>query len=803
MDEQYMLKRYVEAISLKINTRVEQLTWALHELDRMTCFLFGATPNEDELIDQWLRDEAYIVDEDGFYQSRTQLEAFRRGELLPNGISCSWGKHLQFDSDVRFRQYALRNMGHTLFDLHKRFPFAAWIYYQDISNTAIQYPFIDQRAAITWDFNWHEYHTYISVSPENNPERAIKWTQPSIDYAGEGLIISVSKPVYIKPRKDAFVGLWSIDVPLRNLYADYIGSPLFASQETFIIDSTRQFISHPRIPAMIGKKEGSIFRESIDMLGDGFAELTFQGLKEKEDTPFDVWNNQAALVVSSSTIPSLDWLVLSAVPKQILLDAVSERMKGVIRNIQAGDLSTSVQIDNLPEHWQSLVDALNDMTRSLQEAHRREQHLNAVIGSVRKINQLIVAERSADALIQTACNILIETRDYRHAWIGLRSADGRFDQVMESGFESGLPRLRKFLAEPKPPQYIQQAMSQNRIVLTRADEAMRDNCPISERFPDADKLTVRLSNDDFIYGVLSITVQLQTIDDEELTLINQLAGDLCVALRSIALHQEQQRTADELRTLNDELEQRVEERTLALQVANEELEAFSYSVSHDLRAPLRAISGFSTVLLDDYQDKLDAEGRNSLERIVSGTERMSKLIDDLLRLSRVSRSKLRFSEVDLSAMAAEIVEALRRGEPDREVDIRVCPDLKTYGDPTLLYVVLQNLLDNAWKYTSSTPLPHIEWGWDDTMEGGAYFVRDNGAGFDMAFAGKLFEAFQRIHSDDQYPGSGIGLAAAARAVHRHGGRIWGEGEVGQGAVFGFTLNERRASRPPVMEDSNR
>ena len=798
MYEQTMLKRYVETISLKINTRVEQLTWALHELARLTCFLFQETKHDEALIDEWLNRNSFSVDEDGFYQSRTQLEAFRRGTSRADAISCSWGKHLQTDPVIRFRLFALRNIGQTLSDLHERLPFAAWIYYQDVSNTAIQYPFIDQRTAIAWDFNWHEYHTFVSVSPENNPNREVKWTQPSVDYAGEGLIFSVSKPVYVA---DEFTGLWSIDVPLRKLHADCIGKPLFLDQETFIIDENRQFISHPRLPALIEKKEGSIFRESLDILGDGFAELTFQGLKEHEQTSFDVWNDQTALVVSTGSIPFLNWLVMSAVPKRVLLEAVSERMKGVIRNIGAGNLSTPIQVERLPEHWQSLVDALNDMTRSLQEAHAREQHLNAVIGSVRKINQLIVSEKSAEALIQSACNILLETRDYRHAWIGLRSADGHIDHVTESGLAHRLSQLRAFLAAPDPPHYVHRAMSQGRIVLTHPIDAIDERCPVAEQLPEADKLTVRLAHDDIIYGVLSITVQLQTIDDEELTLINQLAGDLGVALHGIALQKEQQRTADALVALNNELEQRVWDRTLELRVANEELEAFSYSVSHDLRAPLRAISGFSTVLLDDYQDKLDADGVDALNRIVNGTNRMAKLIDDLLRLSRVSRSTLRFKEVDLSAMASEIVDALRLGEPSREVNVHISPDLKAYGDPTLLYVVLQNLLDNAWKFTSRTPAPIIEWGRDDTVEGGAFYVRDNGAGFDMAFSEKLFEAFQRIHSDAQYPGTGIGLAAAARAIHRHGGKIWGQGEPGKGAVFEFTLNDGWGSRSPDMATS--
>ena len=792
-----MLTRYVENIALKIGMRVEQLTWVLHELDRMTRFLFEETPNDENAIDRWLAGAEFGVDEDGFFQSRSLLNAYRRGEHPAHAISCSWGKNLQMDKVARFRQYALRNIGQPLLEIHKRLPFAAWIYYQDVSNTAIQFPFIDQKTAIPWNFNWHEYHTFVSVSPRNNPTKAIQWTQPSIDYAGEGLIISVSKPLYTGVDADWFTGLWSIDVPIRKLHADCIGEPLFLEQETFIIDKNRQFITHPKIPALIEKKEGSIFRDSIDILGDGFSELTFQGLKIREKDPFDIWNNQEALVISSCTIPFLDWVLMSTVPKRVLNEAVTQRMGSVLRNIKAGDLSERIQLETMPEHWRPLIDALNDMTESLQAAHIREKHLSAVIQSVRKVNQLIVQERSAVPLIQMACDILVQTRDYRHAWIALIDKDGCLEQLVEAGFEKALSPLRMLLDGAERPYYVTRAINQTNIVLTEAGDSANARCPISRHFPDADKLTVCLAHDGIIYGILSITVQRQTIDDEELALVRQLAGDLGVALHGIALQTEQRRTAEALVKLNDELEQRVENRTIELQVANEELEAFSYSVSHDLRAPLRAISGFSTVLLEDQGDRLDAEGVDALNRIVRGVEHMARLIDELLKLSRVSRVALRVEEVDLSAMAEEIVESLRHGSPERKVTVNLAPNLKAYGDPSLLYVVLQNLLDNAWKFTVNTSAPLIEWGREDSPEGGYFYVRDNGAGFEMAFADRLFEAFQRIHSDPDYPGSGIGLAAAARAVHRHGGKIWGEGEVGKGALFGFTLKAKSISILPT------
>jgi PAS domain S-box-containing protein len=221
--------------------------------------------------------------------------------------------------------------------------------------------------------------------------------------------------------------------------------------------------------------------------------------------------------------------------------------------------------------------------------------------------------------------------------------------------------------------------------------------------------------------------------------------------------------------------------------ANNELEAFSYSVSHDLRAPLRSIDGFSLALAEDWGAALNDECKGHLERIRGATRRMAQLIDDLLNLSRVSRAQLVRAPVDLSAMAESVLSELRATEPERDVEVVVAPQLVVDGDPRLLAVVLQNLLANAWKFTAKQPRGRIEFG--VTEEGGrrVYFVRDDGAGFDMAYAGKLFGAFQRLHDTAEFPGTGVGLATVQRIIHRHGGRIWAEGAVGKGASFYFTL----------------
>jgi light-regulated signal transduction histidine kinase (bacteriophytochrome) len=223
--------------------------------------------------------------------------------------------------------------------------------------------------------------------------------------------------------------------------------------------------------------------------------------------------------------------------------------------------------------------------------------------------------------------------------------------------------------------------------------------------------------------------------------------------------------------------------------ANEELEAFSYSVSHDLRAPLRAIDGFSRALLDRHATGLDEQGRHYLERVRAATVRMSALIDDLLDLSRIARAPLRADSVDLSALARQVADELRRREPTREVTIEIADGLSARGDKRLLAIVLENLLENAWKFTKRRFNAHV---WFEREGGGpdaAYVVRDDGAGFDMTYADKLFAPFQRLHGAADFEGTGIGLATVQRIVARHCGRIWARGAVDQGATFYFTLGD--------------
>lgn len=263
---------------------------------------------------------------------------------------------------------------------------------------------------------------------------------------------------------------------------------------------------------------------------------------------------------------------------------------------------------------------------------------------------------------------------------------------------------------------------------------------------------------------------------EEVKLLRALADTTAVAMENVRIYAG--------------LEQNVQQRTAELEAANRELEAFSYSVSHDLRGPLRSISGFGKLLADDYADKLDKTGKSFLEYITAGTRQMSELIEALLELSKVTRAPMRKQPVELDALARDVARELQERDPGRDCRVTVADGLAAEGDPRLLKILLQNLMGNAWKFTAKQAHAHVEVGGQERDGKRVFFVRDDGAGFDLAHAANLFTPFHRQHRQDEFEGLGIGLATVQRIVSRHGGRIWAEAAPGQGATFFFTLGAR-------------
>jgi PAS domain S-box-containing protein len=334
---------------------------------------------------------------------------------------------------------------------------------------------------------------------------------------------------------------------------------------------------------------------------------------------------------------------------------------------------------------------------------------------------------------------------------------------------------------------------QARIALDVGDDAIHFDNPL---LPETrSEVALPLISRGEVIGALTFqSIAGAAFTSEDIAVLQSMSDLLANAINNARLYNRLQRelavrkqAEAEVRKLNAELEMRVEERTAELKAANQELEAFSYSVSHDLRAPLRAMDGFSRILARQYENLLDDDGRHLLNRVRQNAEQMAELIDDMLRLSRITRADLRITRVDLTGMAREILESMQSAEPDRSVEIRVTSGLRVNADEHLLRVALENLLGNAWKFTSKTVNASIEVGVEVVGNDPVFFIRDNGVGFNMEYANKLFGPFQRLHTVEEFPGTGIGLAIVQRIFNRHGGRIWAESRLGEGATFHFTL----------------
>jgi signal transduction histidine kinase len=281
-------------------------------------------------------------------------------------------------------------------------------------------------------------------------------------------------------------------------------------------------------------------------------------------------------------------------------------------------------------------------------------------------------------------------------------------------------------------------------------------------------------------------------NDDELGLLirklNNILTDFDETLQQRYYAEEElKRKQNTIRQLNLRLEERVKQRTSELEAANKEMEAFTYSVSHDLRAPLRTIGGFSNILQEEFGENLNEQATHYLDRVRSGTEKMENLINDLLKLSRSTRGDLHRNDINLSLIVEEIITETQQNDPDRKISIHISPEVIAYADKRLIKVALENLISNAWKYTMRATDPKIFFGMTDKNGQKAYYLQDNGAGFDMTYADKLFSPFQRLHSAKEFDGTGVGLATVQRVIHRHGGEVWADATVDKGATFYFTL----------------
>jgi len=465
-------------------------------------------------------------------------------------------------------------------------------------------------------------------------------------------------------------------------------------------------------------------------------------------------------------------------------------------------LDTEVSLKALTISGKTFLLATVRDVSARKRAERKLTEANRALTARSKCSRALICATEEVALLKEVCRIVVEDCGYRLAWVGF-AEPGPGKAVRPVAWtgtgDSYLSTIRITWADDAHGR-----SPTGTAIRTGAPSIARDIATDPRFAPwreeakkrgDASSISLPLLDGGTAFGAISIYAsEPDSFRGEEVQLLTELSSDLAYGITALRTRAARARAQEELEQYRDRLEEMVKERTAQLaesnrrlEMVNRELEAFSYSASHDLRAPLRSMDGFSQALLEDYGGTLDEKARDYLGRIKAASRNMAELIDDLLSLSRVTRSEMRIGEVDLSAMAESILSTLARTEPGRSVEFAVAPGATARCDPRLLRIVMENLLGNAWKFTGKKPKARIEFG--AVSEGGrkVFRVRDNGAGFEMEYVGKLFNPFQRLHASGDFPGTGIGLAIVQRIIHRHGGTVWAEGKPDAGATFCFTL----------------
>ncbi|OGR24102.1 MAG: hypothetical protein A2277_16605 [Desulfobacterales bacterium RIFOXYA12_FULL_46_15] len=382
MNEIEAIRWHLDRYRAVLAQQIDRLCNALEELQRTTLFLLSRDVSPDGAIDEWLDAEGFDVDEDGFFQSLPLLAAFREGAGPADAVSFSWSRHLRTDPTARRHMYIHRNIGPHLKHIHDRLGDVGWIYYQDAVNTSLQYPYIDQRTAISSDFDWSTYHTYRSVCPNNNPLKKIQWTPPTIDYAGEGLILSVSIPVW---RSDDFIGLWSIDLPVRYLYRDFASLKAFPDQVQFIVNPQGMLVLHEKLRAEIDQTRGRILFHPLAELGGQWEDLDTAAIIAKEEGELDVTDAAGAeWVFCHSHVPGVNWTLFCGLPKASMAEAAAKRLKQALQQIAAGNFAH--RIEPLSTHALSnLVDEFNKMSLRLSEAKAHQQVMENQLRQAQKM----------------------------------------------------------------------------------------------------------------------------------------------------------------------------------------------------------------------------------------------------------------------------------------------------------------------------------------------------------------------------------------------------------------------------------
>ena len=616
--------------------------------------------------------------------------------------------------------------------------------------------------------NYSSFHLFKKVKASNQ----ISWSEPFVSLKTGESVISVAIPW----RNGMVLGTMNLSYlcklvePTKTLSKAYafIVSPegkLVAHPDRALVGEKEAFISLPQIKAGFSGKEGT-YNFKIgdrDVIGSvlpfKYNDWVIVSVHDRENAFTILYRLELILAAFSVVVLATSlWLAFKRIER---ISAPLLSLSGLSKQIASGEVVSGEgfnagysEIDVLFDNFMTMSVAIQEREQSLQARNREliatEEELRHKVEEYLKTHDALVTEKTKlEAILASMGD-------------GLSIQDTNYRVLLQND-------AHRALAGDAAGNFCYKVYNNN--------DKVCDQCPLKQSFADGEKhqkFISRRINDQDIYLEISAYP------------LRNHQGEIVGGIEVVRDITEQQLANEEIRRLNHELEERVIERTAELEMANQELESFSYSVSHDLRSPLRHISSFSSIIETEYSSKLDDQGRQYISRIIAGCNKMGNLIDDLLELSHISRREIRNSRINLSDIFSSIAATLIESDPNRNVSFRIEEGLEANGDERLIEVLLNNLLGNAWKYTALKPEAVIEFGRQSISARQVYFVKDNGAGFNKEFADKLFAPFHRLHGSE-FEGTGIGLAIAQRVVHRHGGKIWADAVEGEGATFYFTL----------------
>ncbi len=727
----------IKQIAASLDANIRSCHDTLNELKRLSQLLFSEVRADRSDIERWFETEGFGVDDAGFWLRLPLQEAFRSNRAPGNAISYSWSPGLRNDPETCFRMYCLRNIGTFLGEIRTRLPGSAWFYYQDVTNTSVQFPYIDQSEAIDPGFDWTSYHTFVSVEPSNNPERKIQWTKPTIDYAGEGLIVSASVPVYLA---DEFVGLWSIDLPLKSLHQDFILDTYVTGQVNFIVDSNGTIMYHPSVETEIDKAKGSIFQRHLHSLGPGFKEISLARLKKKGKGSFRLLKEGAFdLIVYHEVIPGIEWIFVVIFPRSSMQDTANKRIRAALDRVKSGDLSYRLTKRSEVEQVRLIAEGYNEMVATLetQEKNRKKAQLD-LLKSEEMFRNLF--EHSYDAIfIHTLDGSIQKVNKSASLLLGYPHHELCSMNLMDLFFQEGAADVKKALncCQKQGSTLIETAL------LTRF------NTPV----------TVEVS-----FSIIS----------SKQGLFQAICRDL----------------SERLRTLE---EKKKLENRLSHYQKMEAIGTLAGGIAHDFNNILFPIMGYSEMLFEDLPE--ESPEYRKVKKIYKAAYRAKELTMQILTFSRQADQEQ--SPVQYQLIVKEALKLLRSSIPK---DIEIIQNIKpggspVFADPTKLHQIIMNLCTNAFHAVQEcggkfeVRLDEVEINMDAILDNpglqsGEYVhlsVSDTGHGIDKEILPMIFDPYFTTKGNGK--GTGLGLSVTYGIVKDLYGDIKVYSEPGKGTTF--------------------